>query len=543
MKQCPVASGPLEIGHIRQHRDSYPYPLSCPLPPTHAGGTTYYLDFATGKHYHQDSTIADLIGIPCDRITEAIWCRLVERVELQGPLATLSLDEAIARRRSGIEPFWNAHYLIYSVDGDPRWISDISIVVSNASGEPAGSFGVLRDITQEKKHLQSMYRIQKLESIGKIASSIAHDFNNVLTAVIGYADLIRHHISEGHPAHHYLDCLQMATQKASTLTRQLLAFARQQTAQPRVLDINHLIQANACMLRTVLGERAHMTLTLHPEPLYVHLDADQFEHVLINMAVNARDAMPDGGEFAIATAPYLLDAQQQEYGPELQPGEYVRLTLSDTGIGMSDHVLRHLFEPFFTTKPNGAGTGLGLATCYSVVKQAGGHITVESQLGAGTCFSIFLPRTHAPACEAPETEVPMHTNGTETILLVEDEPQVREITVRALQRRGYHVLAAGNGPEALRTAIEFPRNIHLIVSDVVMPGMDGPELIYRLSAVHPEARVLLVSGNLDELNTLARPEGRIALLCKPYTMDTLALKIRQVLSEPASVPAPASVRG
>lgn len=527
----------------RPFRDPPAYPLIHSLPLKHSGGTTYYLDFATGKYYHQDSTIADLIGIPRDHITEAIWCRLVERVELQGPLATLSLDEAITRCRSGIEFFWNAHYLIYSTDGDPRWISDTSVVVPDASWKPSGSFGVLRDITQEKQFLQSMYRMQKLESIGRIASSVAHDFNNVLTAVIGYADLMRHYIDDEHPAHHYLDCLQKATQKASNLTRQLLAFARQQTAQPRVLDINHLIRANACMLRTVLGERARMTLTLHPEPLHVYLEADQFEHALINMVVNARDAMPDGGEFTIATMPYLIGPEQQEDGPELLPGEYVRLTLSDTGTGMSDHVLQHLFEPFFTTKPGGTGTGLGLATCYSVVKQAGGHITVESQLGAGTCFSIFLPRTHAPACETPEPEVPVRTGGTETILLVEDEPQVREITARALQRRGYHVLAAGNGPEALRTAAEFPRAIHLIVSDVVMPGMDGPELIYRLNAVHPEARALLVSGNMEELDTLTHLKDRIAILYKPYTMDTLAMKIRQVLSEPVSVPAPASMQG
>jgi PAS domain S-box-containing protein len=395
--------------------------------------------------------------------------------------------------------------------------------------------GVARNVTErqraaEEKALlqQQLQQAMKMEAVGRLAGGVAHDFNNLLTAILGNLSLAQEH-PEAAPE--LLADAQGAAERAARLTQQLLAFSRKQIIAPRVLDLNALVTEVGRMLGRLVGEEVRLVTSLAEELWLVKVDAGQLEQVLVNLAVNARDAMPGGGTLTLATSNVVLDATASARHPQARPGPFVRLTVSDTGCGMTDEVRARLFEPFFTTKAVGAGTGLGLATIYGAVRQSNGLIEVHSKPGKGTTFEILLPRAEgapAAAVEAPPARgVP---TGHETVLLVEDEEVVRRLGARILEQLGYRVLVAGDGEAALALVGVHPVRIDLLFTDVVMPGMNGRALAERIVRLHPEAKVLFTSGHTDD--AIVRHgvlEEGVAFIGKPYSPAELATKLREVL--------------
>jgi len=378
---------------------------------------------------------------------------------------------------------------------------------------------------------EQLQQAMKMEAVGRLAGGIAHDFNNLLTAIAGNTELAAAGLDPAHPVRPHLDEISRAADSAAALTRQLLAFSRRQIIEPRVINLNDLVGHLRMMLARLLGEDVDLQTSL-AEPLdSVKVDPGQFEQVLVNLAVNARDAMPDGGRLVIETANRELDGEYCAGHPQAQPGRYVLLAVSDTGHGMSEEVKRRVFEPFFTTKPMGRGTGLGLATIFGIVKQASGAIELYSEVGLGTSFKIYLPRVEAAperlAGHAPLREV---AHGTETVLLVEDNQSVRALARTLLSRLGYTVCEASNGREAIELAQGRRGRIDLLLTDVVMPGMNGREMAERLVALHPEMKVLFTSGYTE--NVIVHHgvlEENLNFIGKPYTMQALSEKIRAVL--------------
>jgi PAS domain S-box-containing protein len=385
-----------------------------------------------------------------------------------------------------------------------------------------------RAITAEQQLLQ----LQKMESIGRLAGGIAHDFNNLLTAILGFTELAEETLQPDDAVQNFLHSIHQAADRAASLTSQLLAFARKQIIQPRVVNLNALILDMNQMLHRLLGEHIELAILPAADVGKVKVDLGQFGQVLMNLVTNARDAMPDGGKLTIATANVTLDEDYARLHGEITPGDYVMLMVSDTGTGLAEEIKTHLFEPFFTTKRQGKGTGLGLATCYGIVKQSGGHIWVTSESEKGTTFHIYLPRVEEATNAIELRESPPLPLGTETIFLVEDEPMVRQIGVRLLRRQGYTVFEAENGIEALRLIDAYPEEIHLVVTDVMMPQMGGKELAERLRVTHPAIRVLYTSGYTDEaINLHGVLDPGLAFLQKPFTPAALAHKVREILEK------------
>lgn len=374
---------------------------------------------------------------------------------------------------------------------------------------------------------------QKLEAVGRLAGGIAHDFNNLLTAIIGYSELIekRH---GGHTREH-AQLIRKAGEQAAALTRQLLAFSRKQLLEPRVLDLNLLVRDMEKLLQRVIGEGIHITLETSGGRSRVCADPSQLEQVLLNLGVNARDAMPGGGTLRIETRDVALTLDEiTARGIDVEPGDYVALIVSDTGLGMDEETRSRIFEPFFTTKGPGKGTGLGLATVYGIVKQSGGGITVESKLGEGCTFSIFLPAT-ASELDAPKTVAPATDNrGSETILVVEDEEVVRQLICAVLGDAGYNVLCADSAREGLDFGRDHKGPIDLLVTDIVMPDMHGPTLAREISPLQPDMKVLFVSGYSDtDISDQGVIEPGLVVLQKPFTQESLAGKVREILDNGA----------
>jgi two-component system cell cycle sensor histidine kinase/response regulator CckA len=395
---------------------------------------------------------------------------------------------------------------------------------------------VARDVTDRKRLEQQLQQSLKMEGIGRLAGGIAHDFNNVLTAISGYTELALETLGEGHPVAPDLTEVRDSAARAAALTRQLLAFARKQVIQPRLLSITELVHNLEGMLGRLLGEDIRLNTRLADDLWTVSADPGQLEQILVNLAVNARDAMPRGGTLTFETANVALGTDYAEAHPDVTPGEYVQLTVSDTGVGMSETVQRHIFEPFFTTKEPGKGTGLGLATCHGIVNQSGGHIWLYSEPGRGTTFKIYFPHAVGAAEPVPQA-LPRDqaiAGGTETILLVEDDRLVRRFATAALQRLGYQVIAAETGDQAIRLAEELREPVDLLFTDVVMPGTNGPEVARRVRAVHPAVRVLYTSGYTDDaiVHHGVAAEG-MAFLQKPYSPADVTAKVRAVLDAPA----------
>jgi nitrogen-specific signal transduction histidine kinase len=396
-------------------------------------------------------------------------------------------------------------------------------------------FNVLVEDITERKLLEAQLRqAQKMEAVGRLAGGIAHDFNNLLTAITGYADLALSDLREGDPMRQDMEEILRAAHRAAELTRQLLAFSRQQVLAPRVLDLNEVVQSVDKMLRRLVGEDVELLSVLAPGLGHVKADPGQLEQVIVNLAVNARDAMPTGGKLTIETADAELAETRVRDLATVPAGRYVMLAITDSGTGMDEETKARIFEPFFTTKEQGKGTGLGLATVYGIVKQSGGFIWLYSEPGHGTTFKIYLPRVEGAAdALAPPVGTAEVPRGTETVLIVEDEEAVRALAKTALTRKGYRVLEAANGGEALLRCESEQAPIHLLVTDVVMPGLGGADLAQRLAPLRPDMKVLFISGYADRA---AARHGTIqpgaAYLEKPFSLEALARKVREVLDRP-----------
>ena len=432
-----------------------------------------------------------------------------------------------------------SQYRLVARDGRILWVEARTTVVKNAEGRPVGMRGVMMDITagketdRAKSQLEEELRqAQKIESIGRLAGGVAHDFNNLLTAINGYADLMLEDLADDHRWRGAVTEIRRAGERAADLTGQLLAFSRRQLLQPRVLDLNVLVTESTKMLTRLLGEDIEVITSLDPTLGHVTADAGQLHQIILNLAVNARDAMPRGGQLTIETQNVVLDEEQLHLS--LPPGAYVMLAVSDNGSGMDQETLSRIFDPFFTTKESTKGTGLGLSTVYGIVKQSGGTIFVYSEPGRGTTFKIYLPRSDKAVSATTEPRVEVDTlRGSETVLVVEDEEAVRRLIEQALRKYGYRVIEATNGAEALRVCENHDPPIRLMVTDVVMPGMSGRELAARVREQLPDLRVLYMSGYTDD--TVIRHgllDASMFFLQKPFTPSALARKVRETLDQP-----------
>ncbi|MDW8320567.1 MAG: PAS domain S-box protein [Armatimonadota bacterium] len=416
--------------------------------------------------------------------------------------------------------------------GDWKWLMLRTVVSDRFPDGSAKQFlGVAIDITESRRLREQLTQSSKLESLGRLAGGVAHDFNNLLTVIQSYAEMMQAILSDEHPAAAYVEQILKASEQASNLTNQMLAFARRRIISPQVFNLNELVYETDAFLRRLLPENIQIALALSPDLWQVHADPSQIEQVILNLAINARDAMPAGGVLTIETANVALDETYVARHAEMQVGEYVMLAVSDTGVGMDERTLAMVFEPFFTTKEVGKGTGLGLSTCYGIVKQAGGSIWVYSEPGKGTTFKVYLPRVKDAPTPLPERlERREVQGGYETVLVVEDNDAVREVAIAALQAQGYRVLQAADGDEALRLVQSLAEPVHLLLTDVVMPGMSGTVLAVKLREQYPHLKVLYTSGYTE--NVIVHHgvlEEGIAFLPKPYRPADLARRVREVL--------------
>jgi len=387
-----------------------------------------------------------------------------------------------------------------------------------------------QDITERKQLEVQLRQAQKMEAIGRLAGGVAHDFNNVLTAIFGYVDILREELPADSTAQRDLAEVRKASERAASLTKQLLAFSRQQVLEPMVLEPTALIEDFEKMLHRLIGEDVELRLSLARDTGNVLADPGQLQQVLMNLAVNARDAMPTGGKLILETANAELSEQYAELHQPVVPGRYVMLAVSDTGTGMTPETRARIFEPFFTTKEKGKGTGLGLSTVYGIVKQSGGYVWVYSELGRGTTFKIYLPRVDAAPDTLLPAREPVTVAGTETILLAEDDAVLRPLAKGLLEKLGYTVLDAADAVEALEAARQYTEVIHLLLTDVVMPGASGRELARRLESHRPDVKVLYVSGYTDDaIVHHGMLEPGLNFLQKPFTPAALARKVREVL--------------
>ncbi|MGH3103162.1 MAG: PAS domain S-box protein, partial [Gaiellaceae bacterium] len=422
---------------------------------------------------------------------------------------------------------------------DGHWIDmeGVTSVVRNEAGEPEMILTIARDVTERNRAAEDKAKLeeelrqaQKMEAVGRLAGGVAHDFNNLLTAITGYGDLALARLDEDSPARRNVEEMKRAGERAAALTRQLLAFSRKQVLQPKVLDLNDVVGGLEGMLARVLGEDVELATGLEPELGRTRADPGQIEQVVLNLAINARDAMPRGGRLTITTSNVELDDFFVAVHPGATPGQFVQLAVSDTGEGMDRETLGRVFEPFFTTKPPGQGTGLGLSTVYGIVSQTGGQIWAYSEPGRGTAFKVYLPRVWDVAADREEQRAQPGLGGTETVLLVEDEAIVRSLVREMLERAGYTVLEAADGDEAAALADEHAGAIDLLMTDVVMPGVGGQQLAARMLQERPGLRVLFTSGYTEAAimhHGVLAPDT--AFLEKPFTAVDLGRKVRELL--------------
>ncbi|MGQ9550305.1 MAG: response regulator, partial [Roseiflexus sp.] len=408
-----------------------------------------------------------------------------------------------------------------------RWIECNVRMVQQGDGLTVIVVG--RDVTERRELEERLLQIQKMDALGRLSGGIAHDFNNMLAVIAGCTELARQLIPNDHPATGELIEIQLATERATALTRQLLAFAHRQRSEPRPIDLNALIRDMQKLLRRLIHENITLHTSLDPDLWPVRADPGQIEQVLVNLAVNARDAMVDGGVLTITTENIVIDEAYGNRHPSLNPGMHVRLTVSDTGIGMDEETRLRAFEPFFTTKKPGEGTGLGLATCYGIVTQHGGAIELTSEPGCGTTVVIYLPRTYSPEeMVSPAAGEHVDLEGSETILLVEDDAAVRALMARVLRTHGYTVLEAGDGYEAI-TIAAGEHSIHLLLSDHVIPHMSSESLVHHLTSLIPAMKVLFMSGYVVEPRPNDRALQEAPVLPKPFTPSALLQRVRAVL--------------
>jgi PAS domain S-box-containing protein len=422
---------------------------------------------------------------------------------------------------------------VFRKDGSKIWAIENARAICDDNGTPLYYEGSIEDITERKALQEQLQQAQKMEAIGRLAGGIAHDFNNLLTAINGYSELVLMNLQAEDPLLGYIEEIKKAGNRAAALTRQLLAFSRKQVLQPKILDLNSVVTDLEKMLRRLIGEDIDLRTVLHPELGSLKADPGQVEQVIMNLVVNARDAMPNGGKLIVETGNAYFDEEFVEQHIDITPGQYVSLAVTDTGIGMDEQTQKRIFEPFFTTKEMGKGTGLGLSTVYGIVKQSGGNLLVHSEIGCGTSFTIYLPRVDERSEEINgSAEVKDSLQGKETILLAEDEETVRKLAARVLEMYGYQVLVAANGGAAFLVCERHKEPIHLLISDVIMPEMGGRELANRLAQLHPEMKTLFMSGYTnDAIAEQGILEQGINFIQKPFTPSALARKVREILDK------------
>ncbi|MGA3295424.1 MAG: PAS domain S-box protein [Candidatus Acidiferrales bacterium] len=435
---------------------------------------------------------------------------------------------------------WRGECLQRRKKGPDMPVSLSLSLLQDSEGRVTGAFGISQDVTERRQLEEQLQRAQKMEAVGKLAGGVAHDFNNLLMVIMGYAGDLADRLDASDPLRKKAEEIGRAGRRAASLTRQLLAFSRQQVLEPKVLNLNSVADDLQKMLRRLINEDIELIDILDPKLGQVKADQGQIEQVIVNLVVNARDAMPQGGKIILETANVDVDEACARRHPEMSPGPYVRLAVTDTGVGMDAAIQSRIFEPFFTTKEQGKGTGLGLATVYGIVKQSGGFIWVTSEPGKGSTFEVLLPRTKKKTAEVTVHDSGGTESGSGTILLVEDDEALRTLILHSLTGRGYTVLEAANGTEALRIAGQRSREIELLLTDVVMPGMSGPQVADRVVALCPDVKVVYMSGYSEfaaKHDDLLKQGWR--LLQKPLTLNDLVRAVRESL-EADPVPEPAT---
>ncbi|MGP8200345.1 MAG: response regulator [Limisphaerales bacterium] len=423
-------------------------------------------------------------------------------------------------------------YRIVRPDGTLRWIRDRAFPVRDGEGKIYRIVGTAEDITERLKMEAKFIEAQKMEVVGQLAGGVAHDFNNIIAIIMGYSDLTMEKLPPNDPMRGNLETIHHTAERAAALTRQLLVFSRNQTVQPVVLDLNDELKEITKMLQRLIGEHIIMTIVPGKRLARIKADAGYLGQLLMNLVVNARDAMPNGGKLIIETSNATLDAHYARTHKGVAAGEYVLLSVSDTGTGMTDEVKARMFDAFFTTKPKGKGTGLGLATCQTIVQESGGHIAVDSEVGKGTTFRVYFPQVEGLLdADARQTQAGPLPRGTETVLIVEDEPSLRHLARDILQAQGYEVLRASNGLHAMFVAREHKGSpIRLVITDVIMPQMGGKVMAEWLQTTYPDIKILFTSGYTDDaIAHHGMLESGVDFLPKPYTPAALVGKVREML--------------
>ena len=486
---------------------------------------------ASGRWHYVSPQIESMLGLSAQEwlADSANW---ISRIHPDDRESVLAVEESFQKNRD----LFQAEYRVSARDGRVLWFRDEAVTLPTAEDQPFLMQGVMYDITERKRLEEQLRHSQKMEAVGLLAGGVAHDFNNLLMLIQAHNERLRATLAPDAPACKESSGIEHAVTRAASLTSRLLAFSRKQVLQPRVMDLNEVLTEVAKLLDRLIGKSIALSVVSTPKLWPIKADPGQMEQLIMNLAVNARDAMPQGGQLLIETKNAEIEGTYPNLRDGVRPGRYVTLIVRDTGIGMDRETQAHMFEPFFTTKEPGKGTGLGLAIVYGVVKQAGGWTHVESKPGKGTTFEIYLP----PAEEAKDPAILAEVlgdpttapKGTETILIVEDEAGIREVAEDSLQRLGYKVLTAMDGNEALRIAEGHEDLIHLLVTDMVMPNVGGKELAQRLRQVRPEIKVLFMSGYPDH-PALASADvgGQTTVLQKPFLLGTLAHKVRALLDQ------------
>jgi PAS domain S-box-containing protein len=488
---------------------------------------------SSGKRVYNSPSYQRILGYALDELEATSSFDQVHPDDRQ-----IVVDAAADARRTGVGR--RVEYRMRHKDGSWVYLESTASPVMNAKGEVENLVIVNRDISERRRLEEQLRQSQKMDAIGRLSGGVAHDFNNLLGVIIGYAEILQERIPETDSMRAPVDQIIKAGNRASSLTKQLLAFSRQQVLEPKVLLLNAVVSDTDKMLRRLIGEDIELLTSLDPALGKIRADQGQIEQVIMNLAVNARDAMPEGGRLVIETANFEIDDKfARRYAYPVLPGSYILLTVSDNGIGMDTATQQRIFEPFFTTKEKGKGTGLGLSTVYGVVKQSGGYIDVASTRGKGTTFSIYLPCVGQTAVETRiiGPDRPEELRGTETILLAEDEDTLRALTRHLLELYGYRVLEAADGNQALRLSEQTANEIHVLLTDVVMPGISGRILADQLKQKRPDVKVVFMSGytgqRVGEKDIL---EPGSLFLQKPFTREGLARKIREALDVRAAAP-------
>ncbi|MBN9389810.1 MAG: PAS domain S-box protein [Chloroflexi bacterium] len=442
------------------------------------------------------------------------------------------------------DEFWSAEYRFAREDGSYGYILDRGHIIHNQTGIPVRMVGAMLDLTERRQSEEALQQTreqlrqaQKMEAIGRLAGGVAHDFNNILTGIMGYTELVMNQLDPANPLAQSLEEIRKGVDRAAALTHQLLAFSRSQVLQPKLVDLNQLVENIYQLLKRVIRENIEVVVKLQPAIGMLKADPIQLEQILLNLAINSSDAMPHGGQLILETKQVELEEAYAGNHFEARPGHYIMLAVTDNGCGMSKKTQSHIFEPFFTTKDLGKGTGLGLSTVYGIVKQSGGFINVYSEVEVGTTFKIYLPVVHETiVAEEPPYKPIEISHGSETILLVEDDEMLREVAGSLLELSGYRVLATGRPEEAISIVKNQPETIHLVLTDIIMPAMSGRELAARLRHLRPDLRIAYMSGYTGEIarcdsdNNIMDPRTFIE---KPFTRKTLLTKIREILESPA----------